>query len=186
MISIPSFAAGVVFATGFLYFGLYLIRETNTADTINPIHWKLVVPVLVLFVWGIQSYLGLSNRANLTMFSNLVTDTSRCNHVIVNTAHTKLFYFEEDNVLIQNASPNLVPIIGKNYRFYSYPFVEFQNRMKIWSSRLKEPVQLELIYRNKHYQITDLNKNRFAKQEWYYRFLYFRETPLQHSGKCMW
>ena len=185
-ISIPSFIASVVFATGFLYFGLYLIREADTPNTRNPIHWKLVLPVLVLFVWGIQSYLGLSNRANLTMFSNLISDTSRCNHVIVNTAHTKLFYFEEDKVLIQNASQNLVPLIGKNYRFYSYPFVEFQNRMKIWSSRLKEPVQLELIYRDKHYQITDLNKNTFAKQAWYYRFLYFRETPLQHSGKCMW
>lgn len=185
-ISVPSFTASVLYAFGFTYFSMQLLKMAFADAASGPFSLKIAVPVLLLVFWGMQSYLGLSNRANLTMFSNLISDTSHCNHVFVNTVHTKLFYFEEDKVLIKNASNNLIPLIGKNYRSYSYPYIEFQNRMKIWSSKLKEPVQLELVYQNKWYQISDLSSNAFKKNKWYYRFLYFRETPLQNAGNCMW
>jgi hypothetical protein len=173
---------------GFVYvFAARLVILNQKQNTITyPFSWKVVLPAIFVFLWGTQCYYGISNRSNLTMYSNLITETSRSNHLLIHTANTKLFHFEEDNLRIQKVSNNLLPHAGAVYAQYIYPKVLFRNRMKQWAEVVKEPVYIRVLYQNRIYEVRDLQSNPFMQSKWYDRFLYFRETPEKGVGYCMW
>ncbi|HMO31519.1 MAG TPA: hypothetical protein PKE63_12345 [Lacibacter sp.] len=151
-----------------------------------PVRFRAWLPALLLLAWGTQCYYGTTNRATLTMYSNLVTEAGRSNHLLINTAYTKLFHFEEDYLLLREVSPNLHRFTGTTYHQFSYPLVTFRRRAAHWAREVREPVYIRLQYRGQTYEIRDLSGSPFARERWYDRYLYFRETPLKGYGVCMW
>lgn len=170
----------------FVFFAIQLLRNCRQVKTNVKLHYKVVLPVLFVFLWGTQCYYGLANRGNLTMYSNLITEAGRSNHLLINTAHTKLFHFEEDHLLIQKVSDNLLTYTGNSYQQFTYPLVLFRKRAARWSEVVNGPVYIRLLYKNRVVEVTNLQKSPFTQANWYDRFLFFRETPLKGNGGCYW
>jgi hypothetical protein len=91
---------GILVNIGLLYFFYFVLRAKAHK---RQVYRGSLIPFVFIFLialWGMQGYFGLSNTSTLTMFSNLVTEQSRSNHYIINTAQTKIWDFEEDFVTI--------------------------------------------------------------------------------------
>jgi hypothetical protein len=175
-----------LFSPVLLYIGQQLFRGYNRKEQVlSKPGWRWV-PAVCFLIWGTQCYWGLSNRATLTMYSNLITEAGRSNHLLINTNYTKLFRFEEDKALIRSVSPNLLPFTGEQYRQFSYPMVLLRKRAADWAAAIKGPVRLELEYNGALYVIEDLTNDPLLKKRWYDDYLFFRETPLHGLGGCYW
>ncbi len=175
-----------LFSPVVLYMGKQFFSGTNRhgQPLLKSVRWW--VPAVCFLIWGTQCYWGLSNRATLTMYSNLITEAGRSNHLLLNTRYTKLFHFEEDKALILSVSPNLLAFTGDQYRQFSYPLVLLRKRAAEWAADVKGPVRLELEYNGTVYVIENLSSDPLLKKRWYDDYLFFRETPLQGLGGCYW
>lgn len=175
-----------LFSPVLLFMGQQLFSGYNRNEQeLSKPGWRWV-PAACFLLWGTQCYWGLSNRATLTMYSNLITEAGRSNHLLLNTRYTKLFRFEEDKVLIRSVSPNLLALTGANYQQFSYPMVLLRKRAAEWAATAKGPVRLELEYNGAVYVIEDLKTDPLLKKRWYDDYLFFRETPLEGLGGCYW
>src|SRR5690606_13568725 len=87
------FTNAVIFNIGWVVFFFLFIRH-NPIQKLKFRFYKLPIATAIFIVlWGCQCYIGLSNAGNLTMFSNLVTEKSRNNHMIIDTRKTKIWDF---------------------------------------------------------------------------------------------
>ncbi len=179
------FYQGLVFNFGFLffvisYFKTYIEKRYEYNRSYNL---KLTLVLMIVSVWSLKGYVGLGNAGNLTMFSNLVTEKSRSNHLLIDTKKTKIFDFEEDYVYIMAID---VPILNKEYKGFYLPKVEFNFLVNYWGAKLNRAIYSKLLYRNKVYEIKDLRKSEFNHSKWWYRYLFFRKIQANAPNKCRW
>jgi len=163
------------------------INKNSSPPVLTP---KPILPFIIVMLicgWGLQGYLGLSNTANLTMFSNLVTEQSRSNHYLVNTAKTKIWNFEEDYITILKL-PEQEKKWANKFKTVDYdlPVIEFKKQAAEWVRTSNQKLSCTLMYKNKIIEIDDLSNSSYSKPKWWYRFLYYRPIPKENINKCMW
>ncbi len=180
------FYQGILFNIGWLYFIFIFFK--NYKEKRSYFNYKhfffLFILVLIISLWSMKTYIGLGNSGNLTMFSNLLTEENRSNHLIINTKKTKVFHFEEDNIFILKLDD---PIKKDSLVGFKIPIIEF----KYLSHQLavKYPtinISCTLVYKNDTLVITDLKKSKFNESKWWYRFINFRKIQPNAPNKCYW
>lgn len=180
------FIQGIIFGIGWLYF---VINYYLKLKIIPSIYNKKFTPYLaVMFIiisfWTLKTYIGLGNQGNLTMFSNLATDSKKQNHILLNTNALRVFDYENDCVyFIDFINPD-----NKDDTFTGYylPMVEFQYYIKHWQKKHSKPIACTLKYQNKIYKIEDLVQSKFNQGKWWYKYLSFRRIQESGPNECRW
>lgn len=180
-----SFVKGFIFLLGYLSFIVYFFKNHSTKC--YYFQRKYFLPLLTLCLtisfWTLKSYIGLGNAGNLTMFSNLVTEKSSNNHLLIETNKTKIFDFEEDAVYIVKMEN---PYIKENFNGYKIPVVEFRFLVNYWSKKYNKPITCELIYKDKKHTYSDLKRSEFKNSKWWYKYLFFRKIQTTSPNECRW
>ena len=180
------FIFGAFFNIGWMIF-FYIIFK-NYEEKMYHFHKKHLLIMTICIVatscWTLKTYIGLGNAGNFTMFSNLMTEKSRSNHLIIDTKKTKLFDFEEDNVLILKLHDTLKKGKLENYRL---PLIEFKYFSKKWCDRYpKLQINATIVYKKDTLVIPDLRKTEFATTKWWYRYVFFRKIQVEGANECYW
>lgn len=144
-----------------------------------------LAPVLIV-LWSSQPYLGLSNAGVLTMFSNLETRSSRCNHLLIDTRITKIFPFEEDVVSIISVAGGPHGYQDVSLAHADIPLVEFLFLSSQWAAMGDYPIRAELRYKGEHFSIDDLRDSRFGTSPWWSRFIHYRSLETGGAVRCRW
>ena len=181
-----SFVHGLVYNIGLLFLLVPVFCYGQpSAQSVRKRHLPVLAAcILLISCWSLKSYIGLGNVANLTMFSNLLTEKSRSNHFLLDTKKTKIFDFEEDNVLIIQLPPQL-----KNLKLeqYKLPVVEFKYQAHRWISKYHGArLSCTYVYKNDTITIRDLSQSGIPEIKWWYRFLNFRKIQPQGANECYW
>ena len=176
-----------IYFIAFLY-GINLFRSVRPVSIQKKAyrHYTVILPILFIFLWGMEPYYGLSNRANMSMYSNMITMAGRDNHLLINTKYTKLIPFEEDYVQVLEVSESFRRFFGNDYQYYYYPVITFRKRAADALKKMNEPVFVRLLYHGKEIVIDDLQKSPWSASKWYDRYFYYRPTPKPGLGICVW
>lgn len=180
-----TFIEGLIFDIGFVifiytFFKSYSAKEYTYAKKFNTL---LIPIILIINLWTLKGYFGLGNAGNLTMFSNLVTEKSTNNHLLIDTKKTKLFDFEENSVeIIYLKNKN----IKENFNGYKLPLVEFNFLVNYWNKTYTDKVPCKLIYKGKTFETDDIRTSEFNKIKWWYKYLSFRKIQTKGSNECRW
>lgn len=179
------FFQGLLFNIGF--FGFIYTYFKNTPVKTFSFKKEYFIPLfsisILISLWTLKSYIGLGNAGNLTMFSNLVTEKSRNNHLLIDTKKTKLFDFEEDNVHIVFINN---PFIKENFNGFKIPVAEFRFLVNYWSRKFNKPIPCTLIYKGKKEHFEDIRKSPFTETKWWYKYLSFRKIQTSSPNRCRW
>lgn len=178
------FLNGIIFNIGWSYF---FIKLLNNSPFIKAKYSPLLIPVmasLVISLWGMQCYIGLSSAGNLSMFSNLITEKSRQNHYIVNSDITKIWDFEEDFVTILELPENLKWQGILDLKGCDLPLIEFKVQAERWLTEDSKTIKCKLLYKGEVVQIDDLRNSEFGKAKWWYKYLLYRKIPAKNE--CLW
>lgn len=81
-----------------------LARLSVSSWRLTPTHFSWILSGL-LFFWGFQTYLGLRSNGVFDMYSNVSTDRSHANHLLVPIFLTETFPYQEDLVRVQFIKP---------------------------------------------------------------------------------
>ena len=184
-ISSRGFIHGLVFNIGWLIF--FFTYFKNFQANALRFHKRPVLLLSTCFAlisfWTLKTYIGLGNAGNFTMFSNLLTEKSRSNHLIIDTNKTKFFDFEEDNVLILKLPDTLKNSKLENYRL---PLIEFKYKTTEWCKKYDFKLQCTLVYKNDTLTIPDLKKSAFNEKKWWYKYIMFRKIQTDGPNECYW
>ncbi|MGK4566043.1 hypothetical protein [Flavobacterium sp. 3HN19-14] len=182
-----SFINGSIFNIGYAIFFYFIIKNYPQKQIGNiPLRqkWILATVVVLISCWTLKSYIGLGNAANLTMYSNLVTEKSRSNHLFIDTKKTKVFNFEEDNLLVVELPE---PLKKHKFEGYKLPLIEFRFLSSQWCEKYHDiKLPCRIVYKNDTIAIDDLHKSEFSKSEWWYKYVYFRKIQPEGANKCYW
>ena len=179
------FIQGVLFNIGFVLFAFHYIKTIDFPRFhFNRTYFApLLVCSFLISIWTLKTYIGLGNAGNLTMFSNLVTEKSMSNHLLIDTNKTKLFDFEEDNVYIISLNN---PYIKEDFNGYKLPVVEFRFLVNYWNRKYKTPMPCTLIYKGKKIVYSDIRNSPFKESKWWYKYLSFRKIQTTAPNRCRW
>lgn len=180
------FYNGLFFNIGWLIFFYIVLSKISFNKEKSTVSKWYFIPLLFFISWGGQAYLGLSTAGNLTMFSNLITEKSRSNHLLINTNYTKIWNFEEDYVTIVELPSHLkwqnsIDLIG-----YDLPLIEFKKQAQNWVNQDTEKITCILLYKGELIKINDLKESEFSKAKWWYHYIYFRKIPKKGVNECLW
>lgn len=177
---------GAIFNIGAaLFFIHYFKRYRIIGQNLQRKQYIIATCCCVLIsIWSMKTYIGLGNSANLTMFSNLVTEKSRSNHLLIDTRKTKVFDFEEDNLYILKIDERLQK---EKVEGFILPVTEFHYRAANWvKNHPKWKISCTIVYQNDTTIITDLRKTDFIRTKWWYRYMNFRKIQREGPCKCLW
>ncbi len=142
----------------------------------------MFVFLVLLFLYGMTSYLGLRTAGNFTMFSNLRTEGTSPNHLLLRSNPIKVWGYQEDVVRLKEIR-NARWLEGK-----SLPVVEFRKRISEWT-QVGRTVPLVLEYRGETYSTEDIVRDpvwRTEKRNWEMMLLAFRVIQPEGPNQCTW
>ncbi len=181
-----AFISGSIYNIGWVYFFYSLVKGIKNENKKLQFLWQFIIPVFFAFLWASQAYLGLSNTGNLTMFSNLVTESERSNHFLIDTKKIKLFSFEDDHVTILKL-PDFCLWNGiEKLEGYDLPLIEFKTQVNFWETKYKAKLPATLVYKEDTLQIDDLKNSSFSSAKWWYKYLHYRKIPRKGQNECLW
>lgn len=183
---IIQFFHGIIFNIGWIILFSQLLKRTDHRLTENVSFIAPIFTSFIAFLWGMQGYLGLSSAGNLSMFSNLITEKTRNNHLIIDTNKTKIWNFEEDYVTILEIDPNLKWEGLQTLKGYDLPLTEFKVQIAKWIETEPGAIKCTLLYNNKILEIPDLKVSGFAQAEWWHKYILYRRIPSNLTNECMW
>ena len=179
------FIEGSIFNVGWVIFlySFFNNYESKTFSYERNFSLPLSICFILISFWTLRTYLGLGNSGNLTMFSNLTTESDKSNHLLINTKYTKIVNLEEDSVLILELHDTLKKHKLKNFKI---PISEFCFLSNDWSKRYKIKLNCILVYKNDTIKIDDLRNSSFVETKWWYKYLYFRKIQPNGPNECRW
>jgi hypothetical protein len=142
----------------------------------------MFVFLVLLFLYGMTPYLGLRTTGNFTMFSNLRTEGTFSNHLLLSSNPIKVWGYQEDVVRLREIR-HARWLEGK-----SLPIVEFRKRISEWT-QAGQTVPLELEYRGEIYSTEDIVKDPVwgtEKRNWEMMLLDFRVIQPEGPNQCRW
>jgi hypothetical protein len=170
-----------------LFFARKLSLSSFTAPIslyVKPQYWILVV---LLVINGMSPYLGFKLAPTFSMYSNLMTEASYHNHMLV-----------PKSIQIVNYQDDLVEILESNYppleeiakRKDQIPFVILQ-RMISSNVSQQNPNDISLVYRRGgkifSYENAKNDPLLSKKQSWLFKkFTNFRFVPSLGKNRCQW
>lgn len=187
-ISYRLFAQGLIFNIGILLLMQLMFKNQARLNKVSIKHWSVVIFIFILLTfWSMKSYIGLGNTGNLTMFSNIITDSNKSNHLFINTRYTKLTHLEEDQVYVlkidsilkrQNATLRIdgmyIPKTELAYRIASAKGNQTGTNGGIFIENKDTVI------------VNDLMQSKFADCKWWYRFISFRAIQPNGPNRCRW
>lgn len=176
---------GFVYSIGYVFLFRALFYKTKAVRQACPAPLIPALAVTAISLWGLQSYVGLSTARTLNMYSNVVTEKSRNNHLIIDTKKTKIWGFEEDYVTIVR--------MPKGAKWYGpltpqecdIPLIEFKRMARSWTRR-DATASCTIRYKGKLLDITNLRESEFSQTKWWHRFLFYRPIPKEGTNPCLW
>ena len=185
-IILVNFTYGNIFNIGVILFLIFYFRNNKMAQTQLP--KKLLIYPIILFLliscWALKAYFGFGNSANLTMFSNLMTESNRNNHFLIDTKKTKMTDWEEDSVLILKLHDTLKSYKLENFKL---PITEFHYQSKLFSKHFPEvKLNATVVYKNDTIKILDLKNSKYAETRWWYKYINFRKIQPEGPNECLW
>ena len=142
----------------------------------------MFVFLVLLFLYGMTPYLGLRTAGNFTMFSNLRTEGTFSNHLLLRSNPIKVWGYQEDVVRFVEIRH------GRGLKGKSLPVVEFRKAVYNWT-QAGQMVPLELEYRGEIYSIEDIVKDPVwgtEKRNWEMMLLAFRVIQPEGPNQCRW
>lgn len=142
----------------------------------------MFVFLVLLFLYGMTPYLGLRTAGNFTMFSNLRTEGTFSNHLLLRSNPIKAWDYQEDVVRFMEIRG------GRGLEEKSLPVVEFRKRIYEWT-QAGRTVPLVLEYRGETYSTEDIVKDpvwRTENRNWEMMLLDFRDIPPEGPNQCRW
>jgi hypothetical protein len=142
----------------------------------------MFVFLVLLFLYGMTSYLGLRTAGNFTMFSNLRTEGTSSNHLLLGSNPIKVWGYQEDVVRFMEIRH------ARGLERNSLPVVEFRKRINEWT-QAGRTVPVELEYRGETYSTEDIVKDpvwRTEKRNWEMMLLDFRVIQPEGPNQCRW
>ena len=149
--------------------------------------------IFFLIFFGTQNYLGLSTAGNFSMFSNLVTEGEKGNHLLLKNNYFKIFSLQDDLVWVEKVTPQGLDFWRKGWSFtgYGIPLIEFKRSLhnKRKDERYYE-VSMEFTYNEKRYFVENivLDESWSPKEyDWKMKLFQFRRVhSLQMPVYCQW
>jgi hypothetical protein len=147
-------------------------------------------PVL-LVLYALTPYFGLRTAGNFTMYSNLRTEGSTSNHLLLGSNPIKFWEYQEDVVRIIEIDDDAGEAIHHYDRFRSgllLPVVEFRKWIYRWTQAGAE-VPLEFEYRGKIYSTKDIVNDpewRTDERTWEMVLMDFRGVQPSGPKECSW
>jgi hypothetical protein len=142
----------------------------------------MFVFLVLLFLYGMTPYLGLRTAGNFTMFSNLRTEGTFSNHLLLRSNPIKVWGYQEDVVRFMEIRH------ARWLEGNSLPIVEFRKAIYDWT-QAGQTVPLELEYRGEIYSTEDIVKDpvwRTEKRNWEMMLLDFRVIQPEGPNQCRW
>jgi hypothetical protein len=142
----------------------------------------MFVFLVLLFLYGMTPYLGLRTAGNFTMFSNLRTEGTFSNHLLLRSNPIKVWGYQEDVVRFMEIRH------ARWLKGNSLPIVEFRKAIYEWT-QAGQTVPLELEYRGEIYSTEDIVKDpvwRTEKRNWEMMLLDFRVIQPEGPNQCRW
>ena len=142
----------------------------------------MFVFLVVLFVYGMTPYLGLRTAGNFTMFSNIRTEGTYSNHLLLRSNPVKVWGYQEDVVRFMEIRH------ARGLKGNSLPIVEFRKAIYDWT-QARQTVPLVLEYRGEMYSTEDVVKDpvwRTEKRNWEMMLLDFRIIQPEGPNQCRW
>ncbi len=146
--------------------------------------------ILIVFLFGFNNYLGLRTAGNFSMFSNLVTEGERGNHVLLGNNPFKIFGFQEDVVKILKVNAHgrdvykNMPMKGQ-----LIPRVEFSRILDVYREWGYQRVSMTILYEGEVRQTSSagFDENFDLPSPWIYKKL-LKFRAIQPSGRqyCYW
>jgi hypothetical protein len=180
------FIQGIIMSAAFIQL-IILCYKINHNVIAKKYVLIFTLPVFIFIsIWSLKTYLGLGNTGNLTMYSNLVTEKSRSNHLIIDTKNTKLVPFEEDKIYIVKLDSALIKSRGI-YRLQGMyiPRIELAYRLSIADQSLTA-IPATIIDNNKLLELDDIIRSPYAQATWWYKYMPFRQIQPHGPNDCRW
>lgn len=140
---------------------------------------------LAIFIWGAFPYI-FGSQTSLTMFSNLVTEEQRQNHLLINTNYTKLIDFEQDLVEVRYIDSQTRPPSRYDIQGYLIPRSEFRFIANMSTLDTDRRISMDIRDNGKEIRIDDLARSEYAERPLSSYFLTFRQIDAFGSAKCRW
>lgn len=180
------FFQGLIFTLGVIC--IWPVIYQSTPYYVNRIQYnRITIPIILFMIcWSMRTYIGLGNTGNFTMYSNLVTESYRSNHLVIDTKYTKVFDWEEDHVYIAFTDSNYLhdyPLSQINHLLV--PKTELAYRIHA-AAKNTYPLGAIIIDQNDTIVVPDLHQSAYAANKWWYKYIAFR--PIQPDGpnRCRW
>ena len=160
-----------------------------------PLWTKQVPPFMGLFTLlilfhGMTPYLGLRTAGNFSMFSNLSTEGSVSNHLLLSSNPLKFWGYQEDVVEVIDIDDKAAKI-GHKYRplkGYRLPVVEFQKLIHKWK-KANYTVPIMFVHNNTVYLSQDITQDPTwgtPRSTWETYLMDFRIIQPQGPIECRW
>lgn len=153
--------------------------------------WRFawIFPLLV-FVNGLSPYLGWKTGNSFNMFSNLITEGGRSNHLLIPKGLFQLWDYQDDLVVVTGANhPAFHQMVLHGTPI---PLAEVQRRVDLLSSNGERGIRLAYVRGGKTFESENAEQDPqlSGRLPWYRRkFSIFKENlhlvPSQHR-KCSW
>ncbi|MEB3321284.1 MAG: hypothetical protein VKI81_00485 [Synechococcaceae cyanobacterium] len=140
-----------------------------------------------LLAFGMTSYLGLRTAGNFSMFSNLRTEGSRSNHLLLGSNPIKLWGYQEDVVQVLQAGTK-GSALDRRLSGYALPVVELRKWIHDWTAD-GHAVPITFVYRGRIHTSADITRDpawRTRGIDGEMAWMDFR--PIQAAGpnRCRW
>ncbi len=173
-----------------------------------PFIWKVTLPhislsrlkfpqpplyrfvVLLFFLYGFSNYLGLRTAGTFSMFSNLRTEGSTSNHLLLSSNPVKIFSFQEDTVEILEVDDRIAGFYRKMPSpGQLIPRVEFSRVLDLALKKELPNIKMKVRYNGQIFETTDLEKDenfRFEVPAWQKKLMKFRHIEQNQAQSCKW
>ncbi len=174
--------------TPFLY--LYVRNSIDKRSLVFPPNAFYKLALLILIFYGSNNYLGLRTAGNFSMFSNLVTEGEKSNHILLGSNPFKLFHYQEDVVEIIKMDDQwagfyrMMPMVDQKI-----PLIEFSRIIDEIRTANAQGVRMTVKYQDKIYETNyaGFDANFDFPVPWIekklMKFRFIQKEPPQH---CHW
>lgn len=145
---------------------------------------------LLVFFFGMNSYLGLRTAGNFSMFSNLRTEGVDSNHLVLASNPLKLWGYQDDVIDVLEINDEAAEI-GHKYRPLKgerLPLVEFKKLIHKWTEA-NYTVPITFVHQGATYSSPDIVNDptwRTPQRSWDMYLMDFRIIQTEGPNICRW
>lgn len=170
-----------------IVFVVWWSSRSRVDTTLSWPEWKNwhSVPIVLIFFWGGLPYL-FGSQGSLTMFSNLVTEKDRANHLILDPAWTKIVDFEQDLIFVRGFDSAIRIQNRGDLQGYFLPESEWRWSVSRAAQNADSPIGVTIEVDGQRQHLPDIVKSEFSTPLPISHFLSFRKIDPIGTAKCRW